>query len=321
MMGVPGSGKTFTALSIASRLVPGGRVAVIDTEQGSAKLYSWIDDSKVPPVGRFVFDMLCLTEFSPSTYVGAITAAGNAGYDVIVVDSLSHAWNSKGGALEMASTIAKRSKSGNTFNAWGEVTPEHNKMVEAILRSPAHVIVTMRVKAEYAVEKDERTGKSVPKKIGMAPIQRGDLEYEFDVVGDLNNDHAMTITKTRCSVLANAYIENPGEQIARVLRDWLDDGVAEMDPMRTPLPPAQEEVEDKAAQERLNNPRIKELFDLLGAPEAKRLAALTKYATDGKLIEVLEGKVKDAELVKAKEEAKAAKALAEESGKTDEAVS
>ena len=298
--GPPGSGKTYSGLAIATGLCPpGGKIAVIDTERGSASKYA----------GQFEFDVLELDNFAPSRYVEAIAAAEAQGYDVILIDSLSHAWNAKGGALEMADKIAKKSSSGNSFNAWKDVTPEQNKMVDAILQSKAHVIVTMRVKTDYVIEKDERTGKNAPKKVGLAAVQREGMDYEFDVVGRMDHTHSMLITKTRCSAIADAFIEHPGAELARVLRDWLTDGIDAPEPMRQPPPPTKEEAVETGAKERLNNPRIKELFDLLGAPEAKRLTTLKKYATDAKLIEVLEGKVKEEQAAKEKQAASDAKAL------------
>lgn len=306
VLGPPGSGKTFSMLQIARALVgPNGKIAVVDTERGSASKYSWDPDLYPPgtpvPPGRFVFDVLELDDFAPTKYIQAIAAADAAGYDAIILDSLSHAWNSKGGALEMVDKLARRSQSGNTFNAWRDVTPEQNAMVEAILRSKAHVIASMRVKTEYVIEKDERTGKNMPKKVGLAPVQRGDLEYEFDVVGQLDDMHGMAITKTRCSALAGAYIELPGEQIATVLRQWLDDGADEPEPMRMQQQPrtAKDDL-DPAVKARLETPKIKDLFDKLKAPMGKRIAALEKYKTDSKLVEVLESKIREEEAAAAR---------------------
>jgi len=301
LIGPAGGGKTYTALSIGTSLVPGGRVALIDTERGSASKYA----------GIFEFDVLEMGSFAPAKYVEAIAAADAAGYDVVIIDSLSHAWTGKDGALEQVDRAGKRSNSGNTFNAWRDVTPQHNSMVEAILRSGAHVITTMRTKTEYVLEKDERTGKTAPKKVGLAPVQRDGLEYEFDVVGDLNNDHALTIGKTRCSALAGQYFEAPGEQVAQILRDWLTDGVAEPELMRQPIAVGAESAKSADGptaeqQARLAHPRIKELFDKLGAPEAKRLVTLEKYKVDAKLIEILEGKAKEIDDAAAKTAAKAA---------------
>ncbi len=210
LCGPAGSGKTFSALALACSL--GQRVAVIDTERGSASKYA----------GRFAFDVLELQSFETHRYVEAIADAEREGYDVIVVDSLSHAWSGKGGALEQVDR--KRGGAGSSFDAWRTVTPQHNALVDAMLRSRAHVVATMRTKTEYVVE--QVNGRAVPRKIGLAPVQRDGVEYEFDVVGDLDVDHRLTITKSRCEALADQVIDRPGRQLATVLREWLDDGVA-----------------------------------------------------------------------------------------------
>ena len=131
LIGVAGSGKTYTALNIAKHL--GNRIAVIDTERGSASKYSDV----------FEFDVLELEVFSPAMYVEAIQAAEEAGYEVLIIDSLSHAWTGKGGALEMVDKTAKRSQSGNTFGAWRDVTPQHNMMVDAIINAPGKVFTSI----------------------------------------------------------------------------------------------------------------------------------------------------------------------------------
>ncbi len=216
MIGPAGSGKTYSALCVAKHLVPGGRVAVIDTEHGSASKYAGSSDT------TFEFDSLEPDSFSPDTYVEAIHAAEQAGYDIIIIDSLSHAWMGKDGALEQVDAAAKRER-GNSFGAWRNVTPKHNALVEAIIGSKCHVIATMRSKTEYAQEKDDR-GKTVVRKIGLAPIQRDGLEYEFDVTGDLDVDNNFVVGKTRCSALAGKVFAKPGQAIAEILRAWLSDG-------------------------------------------------------------------------------------------------
>jgi hypothetical protein len=212
LMGPSGSGKTYTALRVASALVPGGRIALIDTERGSASKYA----------DKFSFDVLELDDFGPLRFVEAIEAAGKAGYHALIIDSLSHAWMGKGGALELVDAAAARQRSGNSFTAWREVTPQHNALVDAMLRATPHLVVTMRTKTEWVLEEDSR-GKKVPRKVGLQPVQRDGLEYEFDVVGDLDSAQ-LAISKTRCSALSKAVIPEPGEQLAETLRAWLTDG-------------------------------------------------------------------------------------------------
>lgn len=210
LIGPSGSGKTYTALLLAQTM--GQRIAVIDTEHGSASKYA----------DEFQFDTLELANFHPQNYIDGIKAAGQAGYDVIIIDSLSHAWAGSGGALELADKGALK-YSGNRFAAWRDVTPLHNQLIEAMLSSPAHVIATMRSKMEYIQTQDSK-GKTIIRKVGMAPIQRDGMEYEFDIVGDLDIDHNLIISKTRCRALDGVVINKPGKELAETVKAWLSDG-------------------------------------------------------------------------------------------------
>lgn len=219
LIGVSGSGKTYTALGIGTNL--GTRVALIDTERGSASKYS----------DEFEFDVLELDSFHPQKFIDAIGAAEAAGYDVLIIDSLSHAWMGKEGALELVDKAAKRGGSGNSFGAWREITPLHNALVDSIVRSRCHVIVTIRAKTDYVQEKNERTGRSEVRKVGLAPVQRDGLEYEFDVVGDVDIEHNLVITKTRCRALDAGVFNKAGKDVADRLNVWLGDGApAEVPP-------------------------------------------------------------------------------------------
>lgn len=224
LLGIAGSGKTYTALSIAKHL--GESIAVIDTEHGSASKYA----DEVAS-----FDVVELQSFHPQRYIDAIHAADAAGYDVLIIDSLSHAWNGKDGVLELVDRTAKRSGNGNKFNAWADATPVQQKLIETILSCRMHVICTMRLKTEYVVEKNEQ-GKQVPRKVGLAPVQRDGLEYEFDVVADLDADNNLIVTKTRCSALHGTITNRAGEEIAQTLLDWLNQGQprAESEPIEEP---------------------------------------------------------------------------------------
>jgi DNA polymerase III delta prime subunit len=217
-IGPSGSGKTWTALAVAHELASqlgSGRIAVIDTEHGSASKYAG---------SRFSFDSLELVQFDPRAYIEAIQAAESERYDVLIIDSLSHAWSGKGGALELVDKAAKRSKSNNTFTSWRDVTPLHNALIDAIIGCNCHVIATMRSKVDYVMESDPTTGKMVPKKVGLAPIQREGMDYEFDVVGDIDLDHNLAITKTRCEKLDGEVFNKPGKKFAEMLVEWLSDG-------------------------------------------------------------------------------------------------
>lgn len=210
--GPSGSGKTYTALTLAHALADGKPVCVIDTERGSASKYA--DDFPE-------YDVIELDTFSPALYVEAIKMVEEAGYGVLVIDSLSHAWNGTGGLLEIVENIAQRKYNKNTYVAWKDATPLQNALIDAITRANLHIIATMRSKQEYILEKNERTGKMEPRKAGMAPIQRDGLEYEFDVAVDMDIDNTMIVQKSRCSTLAGQVISKPGPAIAETLKMWL----------------------------------------------------------------------------------------------------
>ncbi|MCL6559237.1 MAG: ATP-binding protein [Firmicutes bacterium] len=206
--GPAGSGKTYSALLIAFGL--GGKVAVIDTERSSAELYSHLGDYDV-----------CVLEppFTPKKYIDAIREAENAGYDVIIIDSLSHAWAGPGGILEMHDAAAAKEK--NSWTAWRLVTPQHNELVDAMLQSKCHVIATMRSKMETAQVDDGGRKKVV--KLGMAPIQRDGMEYEFTVFFDIDATHTAVATKDRTSMF-DGITFRPNQETGRKLLAWLNGG-------------------------------------------------------------------------------------------------
>ncbi|MDL1924285.1 ATP-binding protein [Chloroflexi bacterium CFX3] len=211
LFGPSGSGKSYTALNIACNIKPDARVAVIDTERGSARLYA----------KQFKFDVVELSDYSPRNYIDLLLAAERHGYDVVVVDSLSHAWMGTGGVLDMVDKARAKSTSGNSFTAWKDATPMQNKLVDAILGVRCHVIATLRVKTEWVLETNER-GKQVPRKVGLAPVQREGIEYEFGICGEIDADHRLVFTKSRCPQLADAVFPKAGGEVATILRDWLE---------------------------------------------------------------------------------------------------
>lgn len=225
IVGPSGSGKTYSALQVASGL--GGRIAVIDSEHGSASKYA----------DRFEFDTLALTSFDPRQYVDAIREAEADGYDVLIIDSMSHAWAGKGGALELVDRFAAKSQSRNSFTAWKEVTPIQNQFIDAITACKCHVVGTMRSKMEYVLEEVQHNGKTskIPRKVGMAPVQRDSFEYEFDIVAELDMDHNLIVSKTRCFSLADQVIPKPTPALGVSLKAWLSEGKA---PVPQALPEA-----------------------------------------------------------------------------------
>jgi len=210
LTGPSGSGKTWTALALGAALAE--RVAVIDTERGSA--------SKYVGINGWQFDTVQPDKFSPQSLTELLGEAAGAGYGCVIVDSLSHYWSGVDGMLEQADRHAVR---GNSFAGWKEVRPMERRMIDALVAYPGHVIVTMRSKTEYVIEEDER-GKKVPRKVGLKPEQREGIEYEFDVVGDLDYHSTLTVVKSRVHTLTGAVIPMPGEELAHQIRDWLAEG-------------------------------------------------------------------------------------------------
>lgn len=212
LSGPSGSGKTYSGLLIAKGLVgEGGRVALVDTEHGSGELYSHLLEYDVAPLDA---------PYSPARYIEAIQEAEQAGYAVLVIDSLSQAWSGVGGVLEMHDQAAAAVR--NSFAAWREVTPEHNRLVETILASPLHIIGTMRTKTAYEVQSEG--GKNKVVKVGLAPVQRDGVEYEFTTVLDLSVEgHVATASKDRTGLFDGTHFV-PGEDTGQQLQRWLSTG-------------------------------------------------------------------------------------------------
>lgn len=207
LSGPSGSGKTHSALLIAKGL--GGRIAMIDTERGSASLYSDLVD----------FDTMELEPpFSPEHFIKAIEAAAAAKYDVCIIDSITHEWDGSGGCLEMNEKIANVKFRGNTWAAWNETTPRHRAFLDAILQAPMHVIATIRSKTETIQGDDKKV-----KKLGMKAVQREGVEYEFTVVLDLEHEkHYAVASKDRTRLFPEPHVITTatGEKLAA----WLDSG-------------------------------------------------------------------------------------------------
>lgn len=188
LTGPSGSGKTRTALELAHRIATaeGKPVAFLDTEGRSSLLYR----------GDFEFDVMHLrNNYDPRQYIDIIEAAGRFGYGVLVIDSLSHAWNGEGGILSIVDAASKKIRD-NKFAGWGEARPIQNQLANAIINAPIHLICTMRSKTAWDLQ-EGAGGKTKPVKIGLEPIQSDDLDYEFLLSFMLNMQHELTVTKTR----------------------------------------------------------------------------------------------------------------------------
>ena len=223
-----GGGKTHSALRMASGM--GKKVVLIDTENGSGELES--GKPNIPD-----YDVITITApFTVEKYLQAIHAAEKYGADVIIIDSLTHAWAGAGGLLDEQAKIAKQTK--NSYTAWRDVTPLHNELIETILQSPAHVIGTMRTKTDYALVENDR-GKQVPQKIGLAPIQREGMDYEFTIVFDIDQaTHRTTVSKDRTSLFDG----KPGfvitDETGKAIAEWLSSGTAATEQHKPTTAPA-----------------------------------------------------------------------------------
>ena len=208
LTGPSGAGKTFGALKVAKGI--GGRVAVIDTEKGSASLYSHLLD----------FDVLELEPpYSPERFIEALIAAKD--YDVVIIDSTTHEWSGVGGCLEINEELAKAKFKGNTWSAWNETTPRHRAFIDAMLRHPAHIIVTIRSKTETA--QVEENGRKKVAKLGMKAEQRDGLEYEFTTVLDIVHDGNFAMaSKDRTELFKQP--ERLSESTGQRLLAWLESG-------------------------------------------------------------------------------------------------
>jgi len=229
IFGTSGSGKTFTSLRIATGM--GGKIALIDTERGSASKYA----------DRFTFDVLELPKKDIDTYCAAISAADSVGYDILIIDSLSHAWRE---LLEEVDRLATTKFRGNTWSAWSMGTPKQRRFVEAILDFGGHIIATMRTKTEWTTTTD-RNGKMKPVRVGLAPVQGKGIEYEFDLLMDISPEHNIHIIKDRTGKYQDEIIEKPGEDLGIALIAWLNEGV----PAKKRKPRAKAKVKAKAKEQ------------------------------------------------------------------------
>ncbi|MGO4763843.1 ATP-binding protein [Cupriavidus sp. 2KB_3] len=213
LTGPSGSGKTYGALQIARGL--GGRIACIDTEHGSASLYSDLAD----------FDVMELAApYTPERYIAAIKEAEEAGYDVLIIDSTTHEWSGSGGILELVDQVASAKYRGNSWSAWNELTPRHRAFIDAMLQSRMHIIATGRSKTETA--QVEENGRKKVAKLGMKTEQRDGFEYEFTVVLDIVHDGHYAVASKDRTGLFGGDAKPISEQTGADLLNWLETGEA-----------------------------------------------------------------------------------------------
>lgn len=243
LFGPSGSGKTMSALKLARGLAGDWeKVVIIDTENASAHLYSHLGPYSVIDVRA---------PYTPEKYIEALRAAEQAGFDAIIIDSITHEWAGEGGILELADSLSKDSK--NSYTVWGKLTPRHNKFIEGILQSSAHVICCGRSKQEYALNQVEKNGKtiSVPEKMGLKAVTREGFDYEMTVAFELAISHYATSTKDRTSIFQDKPEHIIDEQTGERLKAWNESGAVDIAAMRKEvflqyrrlgidLPPAQD---------------------------------------------------------------------------------
>lgn len=269
LAGPSGSGKTYSALQMAKGL--GSRIAVIDTEHGSASLYADAAD----------FDVMELhAPYSPERYVEAIQAAEAAGYDVLIIDSYSHEWTGPGGCLEINDETAKARFKGNTWSAWSETTPRHRKLTDKILTSPMHIICTMRSKTETV----QGEGKKIVK-LGLKSEQRDGTDYEFTVVLDVTHDgHYAVASKDRTRLFQHPEVITP--ETGTKLLAWLNDGrsqeqqamdAAEEAISKIPLVETMHELQSVYAAAYRQAQEYPEVLAKLNAAKDQRKAELTQH--------------------------------------------
>lgn len=221
LSGPSGSGKTYSALLMAKGLIGSWeKIAVIDTENGSAALYDHLGP----------FQTLDLqAPFSPERYIEAVDMCLKAGMECIILDSSSHEWSGAGGCIEINEGLASAKYRGNTWSAWSETTPRHDAFVQKILQCPAHVITCTRSKMETVMTEDKKV-----KKLGMKDIQRDGWEYELTVSLNIDRDtHKATASKDRTEVFEKMAPFVITEQTGELIRKWCEQGVEAPKPTLT----------------------------------------------------------------------------------------
>jgi hypothetical protein len=233
LFGPSGSGKTMTALRMAKGIagIMGLPFAVIDTEARSASKYA----------DRFTFGVDDLADKTIDHYLVSMDEAYKAGYQILVIDSLSHAWRE---LTEEVDRITQASAGKNSFLSWAKVNPKQKRLIEAILNYPGHIIATMRSKTEWVIG-EGRNGKTSPEKLGLAPEQGKGIEYEFDLLVELNQRHQGIVTKDRTGKFQDEVIDKPGEDFGAALYGWLSGGAVSL-PEPQPLTPSEPEAKSSA---------------------------------------------------------------------------
>lgn len=208
-----GFGKTYSALLLGKGLVGSyEKIVVIDTENESASLYSHLGDYSVLPLSA---------PYTPERYIQAIDSCIKAGFELIIIDSITHEWNGKGGCLEIVEAL------GGRYQDWAKVTPRHSAFIDKIIQSDIHIITTVRNKQDYEMNKDQN-GKVKVEKVGMRQETRDGYEYELTVSLDIINDkHLTKAGKDRTGLFMNKPEFIITEEIGKTIIEWCNSGIVE----------------------------------------------------------------------------------------------
>ena len=208
---VSGGGKTYSALLVAKGLCGDwGKVALIDTENGSGDLYANLGDYMILPLQA---------PYSPERYIEAIKACEEGGAEVIIIDSITHEWDGKGGVLDISNSM-----SGNSYTNWAKLTPRHQAFIDTILQSKCHVITTVRRKQDYEMTTNS-AGKLVPQKIGLKEVTREGFEYELTLNLELDTNHNATCSKDRTGLFSGKPEFKPSEETGKMIAEWCESGL------------------------------------------------------------------------------------------------
>lgn len=268
MSGPSGFGKTYSALLLAFGITNDwNKIAVIDTENNSASLYSHLGEFNILPLNE---------PFSPERYIEAIKICENSDIEVLIIDSLSHEWNGKGGCIEIHEQL------GGRFQDWAKITPRHNSFLDTIIQSKMHIITTSRRKVDYSLDQDS-SGKTKVMKLGTKEIQREGYEYELTINFEfLNDKHLVTVSKDRTGLFVGKPEFVINSFTGKKLKEWCNQGTS-LEELKTEIENCTTEEELKAIYS--NNPQFsKELYALIVSKKESLNALNTQLVKDNSII-------------------------------------
>lgn len=258
LSGASGFGKTYSALLIAKGMVGSwDKIALIDTENGSGELYSDLGEYNVVTLEA---------PYSPERYIEAIKMCEKAGMECIIVDSITHEWDGKGGCLDIQNSL------GGRYQDWAKVTPRHDSFIQAILTSSSHVITTVRRKQDY--EMTDNNGKKSVQKVGTKEVTREGFEYELTMNLEIVNDkHLVRASKDRTSLFMGLPEFVPSEETGKKIKDWCESGADLPEPTKEQFdglvtylkgtPEQAEKAKQALKKYKLNTKQLKEVDSLL----------------------------------------------------------